>query len=69
MANREHPHCWPPFIDLINDPIDVRLLAVKQVPQLSLRPPSFRGNRAAVGIRCERIDSLLQSVVPASGSV
>ena len=33
MANREHPHRWPPFIDLINDPTDVRLLAVEQVPQ------------------------------------
>lgn len=29
MANREHPHRLPPFVDFIDDPVDVGLVAVK----------------------------------------
>ena len=32
VADGEHQHGLPAFIDLINDPIDVRFLAIKQVP-------------------------------------
>ena len=32
VANGEHQHRLAAFIDFINDPIDVRLLAIKQVP-------------------------------------
>ena len=31
MTNREHPDRLPPLIDFINDSINVRLMAVKQV--------------------------------------
>ena len=36
VAHGEHPHCLPTFIEFIDDTIDIRLLAVEQVPQLSL---------------------------------
>jgi hypothetical protein len=51
VADREHPHRLPLFIDFIENPVDVRLLAVEQVPQLSFRPASFRRNGAAMGMR------------------
>jgi hypothetical protein len=52
MTNREHPDRLPPLIDFINDSINVRLFAVKQVQQLSLNRPSFWGNRAAIRKLC-----------------
>jgi hypothetical protein len=47
VSDVDHPHRLPPFIYFINDPIDMRLIAVKQVPQLPLCLPGFRGNWAA----------------------
>jgi hypothetical protein len=49
VSDVEHPHRLPPFFCFINDPIDMRFIAVKQVPQLPLRLPRFRGNRVAQG--------------------
>jgi hypothetical protein len=69
MSDREHPNGLPRFLYNVDHPIDVWLLAVKQMPQLSLRPPSFRDNRAAIGIQREQKDRLFQLVVPASSSV
>jgi hypothetical protein len=67
VADREYPNRLPPFIDFVYDPINVRLLAVKQVAQLSLCPSSFRCKRTAMGMRRKCIHSLLQVVVPPSG--
>jgi hypothetical protein len=36
VANGQHPHRLPLFIEFIDDAIDVRLLAVEQLPQLAL---------------------------------
>jgi hypothetical protein len=36
MANGKHPHRLPPFFYFIDNPINVRLLTVKQMPQFSL---------------------------------
>jgi hypothetical protein len=47
MSDVEHPHRLPPFIDFIDNPIDVRFLAVKQVSQFSLSLAGLWGNRAA----------------------
>ena len=55
VANGKHPHGLQLLIDFIDDPINVRLLAVKQVPPLSFPPSCFRGNRAALGKRSDRI--------------
>ena len=40
VSDVEHAHRLPPFIYFINDPIDMRLIAVKQVPQIP--PPPTR---------------------------
>jgi hypothetical protein len=49
VADVDYPHYLPLFFDFIDHPINVRLLAVKQLPQLSLRVSRFRSNRAAQG--------------------
>jgi hypothetical protein len=49
VSDVEHPHRFSPFICFINDAIDMRLIAVKQVTQLPLCLSGFRGNRAAQG--------------------
>ena len=36
MANGKHPHRLPLFFYFIDNPINVRLLTVKQMPQFSL---------------------------------
>ena len=41
----EHPHCFPPFSYFIDDSIDMRLIAVKQVTQL---PPCLPGQQGSV---------------------
>jgi len=43
MADGQHPNCTPLFINLIDDPIDVGLLAVRQMPQLSFQLLALRG--------------------------
>jgi hypothetical protein len=69
VADVEYPHRLSPFIDFIDDTINVRFVTVKHVPQLSLCLSGFRGNRATIGIRCERSHGSLQPVVPASGDL
>jgi hypothetical protein len=69
VADVEHQHRLPLFFDFIDDPVDVRLLAVEQVPQLPFGPSSFGSNGAAMGMQRQRMHSLLQPVVPARGSL
>ena len=43
VADGQNPNCTPLFINLIDDPIDVGLLAVRQMPQLSFQLLALRG--------------------------
>jgi hypothetical protein len=54
MPDREHPHGLLFLFDFINDPVHMRLLAVKQMQKLPLELSGLRGSRAAIGMRCER---------------
>jgi hypothetical protein len=55
----------PYFID---DPIDMRVFAVKEMPEVSLHSSCLRSNRAAKWVRCQREYRLFQSVVPAAAA-
>jgi len=50
VSDRKHLDHSPSFIHFVDNPVDGRLLAVKQVPQFSLRPSGLRSNGTAVGI-------------------
>src|SRR5260370_1520771 len=67
VTNREHPDRLRTLINFINDAIDVRLLAVKQVPQFPPQLSRFRGYSTAIGVGRKRVYRLLQPVVPSRG--
>src|SRR5580692_10377673 len=67
VTNREYPDGLPTLINFINDAINVRLLAVEQMPQFPSQLSSFRGGRTAMGMDRKRGYRLFQAVVPARG--
>jgi hypothetical protein len=69
VTNREHPDCLPTLINFINDAINVRLLAVEQVPQFTSQLSRFRGFRTAIGVGRKLVYHLLQPVVPSRGGL
>jgi len=55
VPNREHPDRLSAIINLIYDPINVRLLAVEQVPQFPSQLSSFRSYSTTIGIDRKRV--------------
>jgi hypothetical protein len=64
MTDGENEYQSPRLVSLINDAINVRLLAVKHVPQRSLCARTLRNQRTATGAQFEGVNGLLQIVVP-----
>jgi hypothetical protein len=60
-------HTLLTVIDFIDDPVNVRLLAVTQVPQFASRPSGFRGCRTAMRKGRKHENRFLQTVTPARG--
>src|SRR4030095_15023047 len=52
--------CRGVFLDLVDDPVDIRLLAVQQMP----RGAVFRSNRGAIRVGLEAEDGLCHPVKP-----
>jgi len=60
-------HTLLTVIDFMDDPVNVRLLAVTQVPQFASRPSGFRGCRTAMRKGRKHENRFLQTVTPARG--
>lgn len=70
LIHSSMPDGWYPnhavwFVDLVDDAVRVRLLAVEQMTQRPFGLSAFRSNRATTRKAFQSKDSLLQSVVPA----
>src|SRR5215469_10969389 len=64
VPNGQNPNCTPLFINLLDDAIDVRFLAVKQMPQPSFHLLALGSDGAAIRIPSKRRHRLLQPVEP-----